>query len=152
MELFTVDALFVWAVIVGVGIILAPVVQVAWTMRILIASYVSLSLVLFMPQLMVFDDYAKAVYFGVITILFALIEKGRFFSVSEWSVGRFSPQAFGISVFLWFFIFSVMCYLLPFGYMDSFMNREVYDLLKMHVFYFALAPLIFTILFSRYLR
>ena len=152
MDFFELNSFIVAGGIVCIGVLLAPLIQIAWTMRILISSYVGLSLVLLMPDSFVFNDYVNVAYFGGITVLFTFVAKGRFFSVSEWSVGRFSAQVFGLSILVWTFIISIICFLMPLGYIDAFMTKDVYSILTEYIFYFALTPLIFTILFSQYLR
>lgn len=151
MEIFESNSFVVIAGIIAIGLILAPIIQVAWLMRILIASYISLCLIFLMPDSFAFSSYANAIYFGGIAILFALVARGRFFDVSEWSVGRFSVQVFVFSIFVWSFIIAAICFLLPLSFIDPFMTREVYEFLVSYIFYFAVAPLIFTILFSKYL-
>ncbi len=152
METFSINSLIIVAIIAGTGVILAPIIQVVWTMRFLIASYVAFALVSLMPHAFAFSPYADATYFGGILIVFTLIEKGRFFDVTEWLAGRFSFQSIGLAVLTVFFLSAIVCNLLPMSYMDFFMTAEIYDIFIKFIFYFAVAPLIFAILFSKRLR
>ena len=152
MELFTTNSLIILASITAVGVIMAPIIQVVWTMRFLIASYVSFALVMLMPDDFAFNSYADVAFFSGILIIFTLIEKGRFFDVTEWLAGRFSFQSIGLAILTVFFICAIICYFLPIAYMDFFMTKEIYDIFTKYIFYFAIAPLLFAILFSRRLR
>lgn len=152
MEIFETNSLVVLVAVIGLGVVLAPVVQVAWTMKILIASYIALCLVLLMPENFAFNMWASSIYFGIITILFVFVEQGRLFDVSEWSASRFSLCVFGLSVLLWVFLAAIVCLLTPFSLVDFFMTEPVYAFLTDYIFYFAVAPLVFAVLFSRNLR
>lgn len=152
MEIFDVSSLIVWSVIIGVGIVCALIVRFAWTMRILIATYVGLCLVVLMPESFAFNWYALIMYFGVITLIFALVEQGRFFNVSEWLVGRFSVRSIGLSVCLWLFISAIVCFLIPLSQIDFFMTESIYTFLREYMFYVATTPLIFSLFFSHHLR
>ncbi|PID51985.1 MAG: hypothetical protein CR972_04280 [Candidatus Moraniibacteriota bacterium] len=150
METLEINTFIVIAGIIAIGLFLAPFLQIAWGMRVLIASYISTCLVLLMPNAFAFNSYVNAVYFCCITIIFAIVAKKQFFDVSEWSVGRFSLQSFGFSVLVWIFIVAALCMFLPFSLINLFFTKEVYDILVEYIFYFAVAPIMFTVLFSKY--
>jgi hypothetical protein len=149
MDFLSINSWMIVGAIVGLGLVLAPAVQMVWLMRFLMAGYVALGLVLLMPEQFVFSVYAHMIYFAGIVVFFALVEKGRFFSVSTWAVGRFSPQVFGLSVFLTFFFAAMFCYFLPLEIFKGFLTREVYDLMREYVFYITLAPIVYCIIFAK---
>lgn len=150
MEIFETNSLVVLGAIIGMGIVLAPIIKIAWTMRILIASYIALGLVLLMPDRFAFNLYADIIYFAVIVFVVALAASGRFFDISEWIAGRFSFQAFGITVLTLLFIVAISFLLLPFSYINFFMTGAVYDFMTDYIFYFAAAPLVFAALFAKH--
>lgn len=135
--------------IVGLGLVLAPAVQIVWLMRFLMAGYVALGLVLLAPKEVIFTTHAHMILFVGILVIFALVEKARFFSVSTWAVGRFSPQVFGLSIFIVIFFASVICHFLPLELFGGFVTEEIYVLLRDYIFYIALAPIIYCMLFAK---
>ena len=149
MNFFSTNAWIILGVIAAVGTLLAPIGQVVWILRFLLASYVALCLVLLMPENMMFNAYAGSIFFGCFLIIFTLVEKGRFFDVTEWMAGRFSFQIFGLGILTTFFLSAIVCNLLGFSYMESFMAKEIYDIFIKYIFYFAVAPLLFAILFAK---
>lgn len=152
MEIFEMNSLMILGVIVGCGVVLAPIVQIAWILRILIASYIGLCLVLLTPDNLVFNSFAKITYFGCATLVVALTSRGHFFDVSEWVVGRFSFQVFGLAILTILFVVAASSFLVSFSTIDTFMTQTVYDLLTKNIFYFAITPFAFVLLFSKYLR
>jgi hypothetical protein len=149
MDFFSTSTWIIIGVISAAGVIIAPIVQVVWIMRFLMASYVAFCLVILMPENMMFNVYASSVFFLCFLIIFTLVEKGRFFDVTEWMAGRFSFQVFGLGVLTVFFLSAIACNLLAFSHMESFMTKEIYDIFVKYVFYFAIAPLLFSILFAK---
>ena len=147
--MFTMSSFIIIGIAIVIGIVLALVVQITWVTRILIASYIAISLVFFMPDYFIFSAYASIVYFVGIVIIFVFIEGSRFFDMSERSVGRFSFEAIGFSILTIFLLFSIMCLLLPQVQLNFFITRELYDFSNKYIFYIAIAPPIFSILFSR---
>ncbi|MEA3322643.1 MAG: hypothetical protein U9Q12_00295 [Patescibacteria group bacterium] len=152
MNSFIASSIFFVGAVIAVGVVLAPIVQTAWTARILIASYISLCLVMLMPDNLIFGVYANIIYFFSIVVIFALIES-KFFDVTAWSVGRFSFESIGISVLTVFFIVAIICFLVPLKQLSFVIPVEdIYDFFNDYIFYIAIAPLIFSILFSKRLR
>ncbi|XLQ19858.1 MAG: hypothetical protein ACKUBY_04700 [Candidatus Moraniibacteriota bacterium] len=150
MDFFSTSSLFTFGIIIAIGIALAPIIQVAWTLRILIASYISLCLVMLMPDNLIFGIHANLIYFFSIVILFSLIERSRFFDVANWSVGRFSFEIIGLSVLTTFFITSIICFLTSYTYLQILIpNPEICTFFNDYIFYIAIAPLIFSVLFSK---
>jgi len=152
MDIFTTGSLIVIGSIFGIGVVVAPIVQNAWLMRILIASYISLSLVFLMPENFIFNIYANIIYFFIIVIVFTLIESSRFFDVVSWIIGRFSFESISFSVLTIFFIVAIICLFVPLASLGIFMTKEVYDFLNSYIFYIAIAPLVFSLLFSSRIR
>lgn len=152
MNSFIASSIFFIGVIIAIGVVLAPIVKTAWTARILIASYISLCLVMLMPDNLIFGVYANIIYFLSITVIFALIEN-KFFDVTAWSVGRFSFESIGISVLTVFFIVAIICFLIPWAQLSFIVPvDDIYTFFNEYIFYIAIAPLIFSILFSKRLR
>jgi len=152
MDFFSMNSLIVLGSILGIGVIIAPIVRNRWLMRILIASYISLSLVFLMPNNFIFNVYANIIYFFVIVIIFTLIEGSRFFDVASWSVGRFSLESVAFSVLTIFFITAIICLFVPLINLNAVMTKEIYSFLREYIFYIAIAPLVFSLLFSGRLR
>ncbi|HIP49967.1 MAG TPA: hypothetical protein EYG99_00785 [Candidatus Pacebacteria bacterium] len=148
MDFLSTTSLIVISSIFGVGVIIAPIVRNTWLLRILIASYVSLSLVFLMPENFIFNTYADISYFFVFVIIFILIESGKFFDVALWNVGRFSFGSIGLSVLTMFFITAIICVFVPLANLNVFMTKDVYIFFNTYIFYIAIAPLVFSLLFS----
>ena len=150
MDFFSTSSLFTFGIIAAIGLALAPIIQVAWTLRILIASYISLCLVMLMPANLIFGIHANLIYFFSIVIIFSLVERSRFFDVANWSVGRFSLEIIGLSILTTFFMVSIVCFLTSAKYLQLLMlDVEVWSFFNDYIFYIAIAPLIFSILFSK---
>ena len=128
---------------------LAPIVQMVWILRFLLASYVALCLVLLMPENLFFNDYASSISFSILLVILTLVERGRFFDVSSSMAGRFSLPVFGLGFLTIFFLVAIFCNFLPFEFLESFFSKEVYDLFIQHIFYLSVAPLLFSILFAK---
>ncbi len=152
MDFFSMNSLIVIGSIFGIGVIVALIVHNAWLLRILIASYISLSLVFLMPENFIFNVYAKVIYFSVIIVVFTLIESSRFFDEASWNVKRFSFESVVVSVLTVFFITAIICLLVPLANLNIFMTKEVYNFFNAYIFYIAIAPLILSLLFSSRLR
>ncbi len=152
MNSFIASSIFFVGVIIAIGVVLAPIVKTAWTSRILIASYISLCLVMLMPDNLLFGVYANIIYFLSIVVIFALIEN-KFFDVTAWSVGRFSFESIGISVLTVFFIVAIICFLVPWEQLSFVIPVDrLYIFFNEYIFYIAITPLIFSILFSKRLH
>lgn len=149
MVLFEVTSIGVIGGIVIASLLCAPIVQNAWHMRILIASYIALCITLLVPEKFVFTAYMNMVYYCGVMLLLLFIGRGRMYHVAQWSADRFSVWTFGFSVVVWFFIVTCVCFLLPFSFLDGFFTKEVYDFLVTHIFYFALVSLVYALLFAR---
>jgi hypothetical protein len=152
MDIFTTQNLIILGIIFALGIGFGATLQLTWMMRILIASYIALCLVLIIPNNLLFNEYAQIIYFFGILAIFTLVEKSRFFDVANWTVGRFSFEALGLSVLTVFFISAIICLLLSFKQCNIIISRDIYNMFNDYIFYIALAPLIFTILFSKRLH
>ena len=152
MDIFTTNSLIIIASIFVIGIAIAPIVQNVWIIRILIASYISLSSVFLMPDNFIFNTYANIIYFFVIVVVLTVVKSGRFFDAPAWSIGRFSLESIGFSILTIFFIVAIICVLVPLANLNMFMTKETYHFFNTYIFYIAIAPLIFSILFSSRLR
>ncbi len=135
--------------IIGIGALLAPILQQVWTLRFLIAMYIALGLVCIMPDTFSFNVYANVIIFFGIALIFTLIERGRFFNVNEWLAPRFSFQVFGLSILTVIFLAAVICFLSPLSVVQPLISSEVYHFLVKYIFYIPLAPLLLKILFSK---
>lgn len=135
--------------IAGVGMIIAPLVQVTWLLRFLVAGYVALGLTLLLPQELLMIEHMHMSVFAFFVIILATVGKMRFFGTPTWIVGRFAPQIFGLSVTTVYFFASVICYFLPLEVFMGIITDEVHGLLREYVFYVALIPMIFCYLFAK---
>jgi hypothetical protein len=121
-------------------------------MRILIASYIALCLVLIIPDNLLFNEYAQIIYFIVILTIFTAVENSRFFDVANWTVGRFSFESISLSILAVLFMVAIICTFTSLDVLDFILTKELYNFFVEYIFYFAIAPLIFTIVFSKRLH
>jgi hypothetical protein len=149
MDFFSTSSWMIIGIIIAIGVVLAPVAQVVWASRFLMASYVAYAIVLLMPDKFAFNPYADAIFFTALMLGLALVEKWRLFDTGEWMTGRFSYQAFVLTVLTVFHLSALLCYFLPFSSISFFMTKEVWQVLTDYIFYFAIAPLVFVILFIK---
>jgi hypothetical protein len=152
MDLFTLNSWIVFGVIGILGAGIGIVLQIAWMMRILIASYIALALVLIMPENLLFNEYAQIIYFMGILTFFTIIERSRFFDVANWSSGRFGFEVIILSTLTIFLLVAISCVFVPFSQLSFVLTEEVYNFLQDYIFYIAIAPLIFTLIFSKRLH
>ncbi len=152
MDFISTSSLIAICSVFGIGVIIALIVHNAWLLRVLIASYISLSLVLLMPKEFIFNAYADIIYFAVIVVILTFIEGSRFFDVASWNVKRFSLGSVGISVLTVSFIMTVICLFVPFQNLSILITKEVYNFFNIYAFYIAIAPLVLSLLFSSKLR
>ncbi len=138
--------------IVTLGILLALIAQITWVIRILIASYIALSLIFLMPHYLFFNAYAQIIYFMGIVCVFILIERSRFFDMAHWSAKRFSFTNITLSLLTALFFIAIVCFLVPFAKLNAFVPKEIYNFLNEYIFYIAIVPLVFSFLFSNRLR
>jgi hypothetical protein len=152
MNVFLSNPYFVAGIIAVVGIILAPIVRNVWMMRILISSYIALALVFLMPVYFEINIYSDIIYFFAIVFVFLIIERSRFFDVAEWSVGRFSFESVLFSMLTIFFLAAIICMLVPLQQLGIFMSADVYAFLNEYIFFIAIVPLVFSIIFSKRMK
>jgi hypothetical protein len=152
MDLFTINSWIILGVIFAIGSGIGMILQITWIMRILIASYIALCLVLVIPNDLLFSEYAQIIYFIAIITVFTAVENSRFFDVANWTAGRFSFESISLSILTVLFMASIICTFTPFGILDFILTKELYNFFVEYIFYFAIAPLIFTIIFSKRLH
>lgn len=152
MVSFEITSVVVIVAIVCLGMILGALLQSVWLMRIVLAGYIALCLVLLLPSQYAFNVYANFIFFVIFCTLFVFLGRGYFFSVSGFGVGRLSIQTFLLGICVCAFIVTVICYLLPLNTLMPFMTKDLYVFFTEYVFYFAVAPVLLVVVFSRYLR
>jgi hypothetical protein len=152
MDLFTINSWIILGVIFVIGAGIGMILQITWMMRILIASYIALCLVLIIPDNLLFNEYAQIIYFIVILTIFTAIENSRFFDVANWTVGRFSFESISLSILAVLFMVAIICTFTSLDVLDFILTKELYNFFVEYIFYFAIAPLIFTIVFSKRLH
>ena len=147
MDFFINNWIF-FACVLGLGVLGSLTLQSMWLMRALIASYISLCVVMLVPDLFVFFEYAKIVYFLIFVILIIFVDRGGLFDVNGLPSGRFNLKSFIFSFLAILFILASISLLLTWKQVDTlFISREVYNFLNNNIFYLAIAPILFSLLF-----
>ncbi len=152
MDFFLTNSFIVAGIIFGIGIIVAPIIRNVWLIRILIASYISLSFIFLIPDSFVFNVFANIIYFFAIVTILVFTKSNKFFDVPLWHAGRFSFESIGLSVLIVWFIIAIICNFVPFVNLSIFITRGVYDFLNVYIFYIAIMPLVFLTLVSNRMR
>ncbi len=148
--MISVASLLILAAIIGIGTLIAPIVQSVWLMRTFIASLIALLIVFVLPEQWTLGTYGPVLIFAAITVFFLAAHQWRFFDADHWHAERFSPRVFFFSICFAFFVAATVCMLVALRALpDVIITKDIYTLFTEHYFYFVLLPIIAAVLAAR---
>lgn len=136
--------------IFGLATIIVLTGQTYWLIRVMISALISLALVEVMPRSFIFKtDGSYLFWFLVFTIIIAIFSHNRLFNSVIWAGGRFNLGTILFAFFVVLFFIAIIFHFLSYGHFDGIFTKNVYNILRDNIFYFALIPLILSLFFAK---
>lgn len=135
--------------IFGLAVIIVLTGQVYWLVRLMISSLISLALVEVMPRSFIFKEGSHLFWFLLFTIILTIFSYGRLYNSVSWSGNRFNLGTMIFAFFVVLFFISIIFHFLGYGYFSGIFTKNVYNILRTNIFYFALIPLTLAMFFGK---